>query len=386
MKKKILFVNGHMRYGGVEKSLLDILRNLNYEKYEVDLLLIEGKGEYFQEIPAEVNVIFKDMTSAHGPYLESMKKCLKKKDIFALFVRNVFVITHFVNPKLLIFLQNSLFGNKKYDFAIAYRKGICTQIVQYVVRSQKKSTWWHHGSIDISGKELKEFEKTCVKLKNIVFVSKSSEKMVVKAIPFIENYTRVIPNMIDYRDVIKKSNLLNPDFKKTKKHFVTACRFVPEKHVENVIFASEMLIKRGFVDFQWHIIGDGDNLNYLQELSKDRKTQTNVIFEGKKENPFPYLKHADIYIHTSYIESQGLSILEAMTLNTPCIITDNSGIREYATLDNSVIVKQGVKPLADAIVELSFNNEKYSKLKVATKCPDRFSSVSIISKIDRFLS
>lgn len=375
-----------MRYGGVEKSLLDILRNLNYDKYEVDLLLIEGKGEYFKEIPAEVNVIFKDLTNVHGPFLESVKQCLKRKDFFALFVRNVFLCSHFINPKLLIFLRSSLFGNKKYNFAIAYRKGICTQIVQYVVKSQKKSTWWHHGSIDIAGKALKEFEKTCVQLKNIVFVSESSEKMVVSAIPLIENYTRVIPNMIDNRDVIKKSNLLNPNFETNKKHFVTACRFAPEKHVENVIFASEMLIKKGFVDFQWHVIGDGDNLNYLQELSKDRKTQTNVIFEGKKENPFPYLKHADIYIHTSYIESQGLSILEAMTLNTPCIITDNSGIRDYATQNNSIIVKQGAEHLASAIFELLNDSDRYSILKSNTKCPEKFSSQNIIPNIEQFLS
>jgi glycosyltransferase involved in cell wall biosynthesis len=385
-KKKILFVNGHMRYGGIEKSLLDVLRNLNYDKYNVDLLLTEGKGDYFKEIPVEVNVIYNNLSNAHGPFLESIKQCLKNRDLFAFFVRIVFFGSHFIHPNLLKLLQVPLLGNKKYDVAIAYRKGFCTQIIQYVVNSKKKSTWWHHGAIDLETKELKKFEKTCVQLKNIVFVSESSEKMLVSAIPLIKNYTTVIPNMIDSENIIRMSNLYNPNFENGKKHFVTACRFAPEKHLENVILATELLIKKGLTNFQWHIIGDGDNLKYLENLSEERKTTRNIIFEGKKENPFPYLKFADIYIHTSYIESQGLSILEALTLNMPCIITDNEGIRDYANNENALIVEQNFESLANAILELSLNNEKYDLLKQSTKCPDKFAPNNIIQKIDLFLS
>lgn len=46
MKKKILFANLHMNTGGVEKSLLDVLQHLDYSKYEVDLLLFQGIGDY----------------------------------------------------------------------------------------------------------------------------------------------------------------------------------------------------------------------------------------------------------------------------------------------------------------------------------------------------
>ena len=36
MKTKLLFINGHLNYGGVEKSLVDILSNINYNEYSVD--------------------------------------------------------------------------------------------------------------------------------------------------------------------------------------------------------------------------------------------------------------------------------------------------------------------------------------------------------------
>ena len=43
--KKLLFINGHLNTGGVEKSLLDILQHIDYSQYHVDLLLLEGRGD-----------------------------------------------------------------------------------------------------------------------------------------------------------------------------------------------------------------------------------------------------------------------------------------------------------------------------------------------------
>ena len=40
-KKRILFINGHLNAGGVERSLVDVLRHMDYTKYAVDLLLLE---------------------------------------------------------------------------------------------------------------------------------------------------------------------------------------------------------------------------------------------------------------------------------------------------------------------------------------------------------
>ena len=45
-----------------------------------------------------------------------------------------------------------------------------------------------------------------------------------------------------------------------------------------------------------------------------------VILEGEQSNPYPYVKSAHIYVHSSYVESQGLTILEAMALGIPCVV------------------------------------------------------------------
>lgn len=64
--KKLLFINGHLITGGVEKSLLDILKHLDYEKFEVDLLLLEELGDYASEIPEQVHVQLRCLKNTYG--------------------------------------------------------------------------------------------------------------------------------------------------------------------------------------------------------------------------------------------------------------------------------------------------------------------------------
>ena len=57
MKKKVLITCWCMEIGGVERSLLGLLDALDYEKYEIDLILCRHEGEFFDQIPKQVNLL-----------------------------------------------------------------------------------------------------------------------------------------------------------------------------------------------------------------------------------------------------------------------------------------------------------------------------------------
>ena len=82
--KKLLFINGHLNAGGCERSLTDLLKHINYQKYEVDLLLLEDLGDYYAELPKEVNVLFYPLTQAFGPLKKSMFEAIKRRDLFSI--------------------------------------------------------------------------------------------------------------------------------------------------------------------------------------------------------------------------------------------------------------------------------------------------------------
>ena len=54
--KRILIVHSNMEIGGAETSLLGLLNEIDYTKYQVDLFLIKHSGELMEFIPEEVNI------------------------------------------------------------------------------------------------------------------------------------------------------------------------------------------------------------------------------------------------------------------------------------------------------------------------------------------
>lgn len=56
-KTRILFIDGPLGGGGAERVLIDILRNIDYERFDVDLAVICRGGALMDEVPSKVNVI-----------------------------------------------------------------------------------------------------------------------------------------------------------------------------------------------------------------------------------------------------------------------------------------------------------------------------------------
>ena len=56
-KRNILFVMSSLRNGGAERSLVNLLQLLDYDRYNVDLLLFQNEGMFLKQVPKEVNII-----------------------------------------------------------------------------------------------------------------------------------------------------------------------------------------------------------------------------------------------------------------------------------------------------------------------------------------
>ena len=74
---RILITNGHLRPGGVERSLVSFLHAIDYTKHSVDLLLLEGGGAFLTQIPKEVNVRIVDLQPVYGGFFSTVGRLLK---------------------------------------------------------------------------------------------------------------------------------------------------------------------------------------------------------------------------------------------------------------------------------------------------------------------
>lgn len=383
MKKKILFINGHLNAGGVERSLVDILKHIDYQKYDVDLLLLEERGDYVAEIPSNVSVRLLSLKNTYGSVLHSLCQCLRKKDWICFKMRVVFLAMKLLGQNKIAWARKALTNNIRYDCAIGFRPGICTQIAAYAVYAQKRIAWWHHGEVNIDRNEYLAAVNHC---DQVAVVSQACCKMLMAEFPSLINKFTVIPNMIDVEAIEKKALEYCPYADGTLLHIVSICRFSAEKCVENVLFVAKKLKERN-ITFCWHLIGDGELKDKLRKTASDYNILDVLVFEGIQPNPYPYLKAANLFVHPSYVESQGIVVLEAMALGIPCVVTKSIGPCEFIFDEiNGLLTEQHRDALAAQTVRILENPCLYNKIKSHTKCPSCFLPENVMRKIETIWS
>ena len=99
------------------------------------------------------------------------------------------------------------------------------------------------------------------------------------------------------------------------------------------------------------LIGDGDNAitNYLKELINKLNIEKNVVFLGRKSNPYQYLKRAKILALSSYYEGTPNVIVEAIATETPIVSSNcTDGIIELMSqnenekIENCIYTESGI--------------------------------------------
>lgn len=378
--KHILFINGHLNAGGVERSLVDILKHMDYTKYAVDLLLLEDTGDYASELPSEVKVLFRDLHNTYGGVASSVRRCLAARDWMCLRLRFLFLLRKILGSRALKSAATLLLGEHHYDCVIGFRPGICSDLAAYSVQADRKITWWHHGEFNV---DCATYGNMCSKMNAVAVVSQSCKAMLQEKLPELESKLVCIPNMLDAVAIGQKAG--NSPYTGDMLHIVSVGRLAPEKYFENVFPAAKALRQAG-IDFAWHVIGDGPKRSKLEALIAENDLKDHVILDGSKTNPYPYMKYADLFVHPSYVESQGLTVLEAMALGVPCVVTKSRGPCEFIEDGvNGLLTEQSPESLAKEVLAILNDKKLYQHIKENTKCPEQFGPERVMKQIETMI-
>lgn len=378
--KHILFINGHLNAGGVERSLVDVLKQMDYSKYTVDLLLLEDTGDYILELPPEVNVLFRDIHHTYGSFASSIWQCLAAHDWMCLRLRFLFLLRKIFGVSVLKSAATVLLGKHHYDCVVGFRPGICSDLAAYSVQADRRITWWHHGEFNV---DRAVYGDMCRKMNAVAVVSLSCKDMLQGQLPELADKLVCIPNMLDAEAIWQKAG--NSPYAGDMLHIVSAGRLAPEKHFENIIPAARML-RDVSIDFAWHIVGDGPERSKLEALIAENDMEDHVMLEGNKANPYPYIKYADLFVHPSYVESQGLTVLEAMVLSVPCVVTKSRGSCEFIEDGvNGLLAEQSPESLTEKVLTILNDKELYQHIKENTKCPEQFSPERVMKQIETMI-
>lgn len=388
MKKNILFINGNLNVGGCERSLVNVLQHFDYSKYNVDLLLLQEKGDYLSEVPQEVNIILYSLNDAYGKFFDVFKKAIKRRDWFSLIFRMIYFYAskngnkHLKKSRRLFIKLRS-----EYDTIIAYRPGICTDMAAYAFRSNNKISWWHHGEMNLSANEICKLNDSYQYMNCVVTVSESSRKLVRDTFPEVINKIHVIPNMICPHELVQKSNLKIESLKFDNEiSIVSVGRMSSEKNMMLCPKVGLELETRG-IHYRWYMIGDGEDYQEIKEFIDANNLQNDFVLTGSLTNPYPFIKEADIMVHPSLVESQGITVLESMALGTPVIAVKSEGPKEFIkNRENGLLVEADSESIVEAILLFCESNSLMERCKNgAIKTVEEYSDEKIISQIEALI-
>lgn len=328
MKKKLAIIFSRMSVGGAEKSLLQLLQAIDTDRYDVDLLTLDGNGAYFDEIPENVHVRFLACPNATSILKEDLKHLYIGRVIKGLFLRLMirlckdaygrFALSMMACPKLPGF----------YDCAIAYKLGYeDTAVLLHRVDARKKAAWVHAEPDRALGTRL--LHRSLRPLTKIFCVSETVKTSLGIMYPYLAERTEVFHNIVDAEQIRQKALSPIPD-ELHHPALVTVGRLAVEKGQDMVPKATRLLLDAGY-KICWYLVGDGPSLQDIQQSIQHYGVGDHVFLLGTKENPFPYIQACDIYVQTSYTEGWCLTTQEAKILGKPIVTTDLPVMREQFT-------------------------------------------------------
>lgn len=333
MKKNILFVVDNLKLGGVTKVLTNLLNRLDYSKYDVDLLVLHFYNDMKIEIPKNVNILSgsKLLSSVD----ENISKLIKEMNIFKIIKKVLFsfeIKSGFIKNK--INKDRKLNLSKKYDVEIAFGDGFPYFYVAYG-NSNKKIAWMHSDVLvkDYSARYYKRMKKVLSNMDLGIAVSDKVGESYKKK--YDVRNIEVINNIIDVHEILEKSKMdIEIPWDNKKMNFLSVGRLDYSKNYDMLLRVSKRLIDDGF-DFRVFIIGDGEEKENLEEMISKLEMKDNFILLGRKDNPYPYVKNADMFLLSSRFEGLPTVVIESLILHVPCLATEVAGIRQI--LNDSVV-------------------------------------------------
>lgn len=364
--KKVLFVANTLQIGGAERILVNVIKNIDKTKYDVTVLALVDYGVLVDEIKS-INGI-KYIGGFKGIF---NKTKLNEKSLFYKLENKIMIkkLKKYANK-----LKNNaekyypLFVKDEYDVEIAFLEGRVSKFVSCSTNKKSKKISWIH--TDITGITPENFIdeqdelKSYGKFDKVVCVSSGVRDKFIEKTGLQKNII-VQTNPIDSNNILKLADM-ELDFKKENNDIIVCAvgRLEPVKGFDRLLEVHKRLINEGIIHKIW-FVGDGKERVNLENYVKNNNLNDSVTFFGYQKNPYKYIKNADIYICSSYVEGLSSTALEAAILQKTIISTDCPGMKEIfgENNENALIVENDINGIYEGLKELLTNKEIREKLQ-----------------------
>ena len=299
-KQRIALFIPSLHGGGAERVMLNLAQGFVAEGRDVDLVLVKAEGVYLKAVPDTVNVI--DLNC--GRVLTSLFKLA--------------VYLHRQKPKVLLSAMD--------------HANIVAILARIIAASTTKIAVSVHSTLSVEvekspswrGKIIPWFINRCYpKADAVITVSTGVADDLANVTRLQRDSITVVYNPVVTPELLQQSMqpIEHQWFLPCKVPVLLAVGRLSEPKDFRTLIKAFAIIKKQR-KCRLLILGEGEQRQMLEQLVKHLNLQNEVLLPGFVDNPYAYMKQADVFVLSSAWEGLVTVLIEAMACGTPVVSTD----------------------------------------------------------------
>lgn len=389
--KKILIIHPALVIGGAETVLINylkILSSLNH-KFEVTLFLMENRMNFnIEQIPNNIKIEF-ILTDIESEFFIYSLINSGKSNYYLSWGNGIKIrITQRLLEKI---------NNNDFDIIIDFHRNDSSFddfMNKFDLAKKIKTLYWIHSQylLDCWKNDKSYYSFILGKYDEFITINHS---MLEECNSVLGNFslnrkkTHVLYNPLDINEIQNKSNIsTNQDKALLEDDFILQVSRIDEgkNHLEMIDIFYEL--KQKGIKEKLYIIGNGDS-SRLESRIHELGLQNECLLLGKRDNPFPFMKKAKLFIHTSKFEGLAMVLIESMACGTPVVAYDcptgpkevlgNGKYGELIPLHNKTEFVQSVYDL------LNDEEKRQHYISLLPEAIQRFSFETIRNQLEQLL-
>lgn len=374
-KQKLLFIIPELTLGGANKCLENIISLIDESRFDIYVysLSVNEKDQWYAKV-------FEERLVDQGfLYKSCVRITIIRKTLNA--IKNYIGIDLW--QPIYEIEANRIQQKYRFDTVVGFLESYATHFASNF--KTNKIAWLHcdYNDYKVRSNNLDE-TKWYKRFDNIISVSEYTTNVFTSNYPVFSDKTICIYNLLDVENVRKQAGQHVDDlsFDTSVFSLVSVGRFAEVKQfhrIPEIVKTIKANDKK--ISFKWYIIGDGDEwlISLTKNLIEEYNIAENVILLGAKNNPYPYIKKANLLVSTSRSEACPYVVNEAKALHTPVVSVDYPSAQELINSDFGIISSFDKLPSVLSTL-IKDDNGKYTSLKVGADVFE-YSNADILQRL-----
>ncbi|MBO4887442.1 MAG: glycosyltransferase [Firmicutes bacterium] len=301
---KILFFTETLSAGGAEKVLCDLVDHMDQKQFDITVQTVWPSDPAKYLVPG---IRYRAMYPSKG---------------------KINILRYRIEAET--GLSYRLHIKDDYDIECAYLESGPTKVMSASTNRKAKKLAWVHCDLSRAVKDLAAFEAKTArwyqKFDCVVCVSQRI-KEAFDQIFHSSIRSTVVYNVVEDESIRKAAEEHVFGLQKRRLTVLAVGRLCTPKNYPRLLKAHEKLLRSGIEHDLW-IVGDGEKRQDLEHFISEHGLSGSVTLFGFQENPYPYMKAADLIVCSSIYEGFSTVITESTILGKAIVTTDCSGMRE----------------------------------------------------------